>query len=188
MPKKNNKPISIDINLVPKDPFFKTPAGRVMKWALSIGRYIVIFTELIVIVSFVSRFSLDRRITDLNNSIFQQRTIIESYGSLEDTIRTAQKKVEALQQVNDQVAIVDIFPELSRIMPNGVTLQSLVIKDDRITLTGNTISQDALNTLLGNIQISPLFIEVSVPQIATDSDEELGIVFSLTSKIRTEFL
>jgi hypothetical protein len=61
------KKLDINVNLLPQDPFFETVFGRFLKWALSIGRYIVIFTELIVILSFASRFTLDRMVTDLTH-------------------------------------------------------------------------------------------------------------------------
>jgi hypothetical protein len=62
MPKK-------EINLLPKEEFEKKPLGKFLVWALSIGRYIVIFTELIVILAFLSRFKLDRDLADLNQSV-----------------------------------------------------------------------------------------------------------------------
>ena len=76
------QPAAITINLVPKDPFFATIPGRVLKWALSAGRYIVIFTELVVIISFATRFTLDRQVTDLNDTITSKEAIINSYGAL----------------------------------------------------------------------------------------------------------
>ena len=40
------------INLLPKDKWEVGVIGKLLKWALNIGRYIVVFTELIVISAF----------------------------------------------------------------------------------------------------------------------------------------
>ena len=54
-----------EIELLPKEEWEKTSFGKFIKWTLNVGRYIVIATELIVILAFVSRFKLDRDLTDL---------------------------------------------------------------------------------------------------------------------------
>jgi hypothetical protein len=87
----------IRINLLPKDPFLSTPLGRFLTWSLHVGRYLVIFTELVVITSFGSRFVIDRQVTDLNVQLREKQTIIQSYGSLEQDVRTVQKKLEVPQ-------------------------------------------------------------------------------------------
>jgi hypothetical protein len=63
---------TLEVNLLPKDPFLSTSLGKLLQWSLTVGRYLVIFTELIVVSSFAARFSLDRQVTDLNASILQK--------------------------------------------------------------------------------------------------------------------
>jgi hypothetical protein len=65
-----------EINLLPREEFEKKPIGKFLTWALSIGRYIIIFTELIVILAFLSRFKLDRDLSDLNQSIREKQAVI----------------------------------------------------------------------------------------------------------------
>jgi len=171
MKKKN---ISFDINLIPKDPFFATPVGKILKWALSIGRYIVIFTELIVILSFVTRFSLDRQLTDLNDAIAQKKTVIESYGDLEQSVRQIQTILEEYQIVKQQVNITEIFPELTNIIPRDTELNELVLRQDQVSFSGRTITQGSLNTLINNIQLSDRFSNVSVDKIESNSTDSGG--------------
>jgi Tfp pilus assembly protein PilN len=182
MPKK---PATISINLLPKDPFYETPLGKLLKWALSIGRYIVIFTELVVILSFVTRFSLDRQVTDLNDALFQKQTLIESYGDLEANVREAQAKIDQYQQISQQSNIAEIFPKLSAITPRDVTLDELVIKPGSVTLSGLTQSQNSLSLLINNIQLSPDFLSVSVDRIETGSTDQPGFFFRITAQTPT---
>lgn len=168
------KKVSFDVNLLPKDPFFATPAGQVLKWALSIGRYIVIFTELVVILSFVTRFSLDRQVTDLNDAISQKKTVIQSYGDLEESVRQIQTVLEEYQIVKQQVNITEVFPELTNIIPRDTELNELVLRPDQISFSGRTITQSSLNTIINNIQLSDRFSNVSVDKIESNSTDDGG--------------
>jgi hypothetical protein len=173
------KPARININLVPKDPFFESPIGKTLRWALSVGRYIVIFTELIVIFSFGTRFSLDRRVTDLNDSINQKQSIIQSYGELEDQVRLAQFKIEQYQQVEQQSNLAELFPVLSEITPRDIRLEELVIKSNGVILEGTTLSQNSFNILINNMQLSPQFFNITVDRIETNKDKNPGLHFRL---------
>lgn len=181
---KKTKPVSIDINLALKDPFFDSLIGKSLKWALSVGRYIVIFTELVVILSFVTRFTLDRQVTDLNASIEQKRNVILSYGDLEDNFRIAQEKIDNYSQVEQQTNIVEIFPNLSYIIPQEVQLDELIINQDRVIVSGIALSQSSLNTLINNVQISPDFFNVVVDKIESEGDKTPGFVFSLRASTK----
>ena len=168
------KIISFDINLLPRDPFFATPAGKILKWALSIGRYIVIFTELVVILSFVTRFSLDRQVTDLNDAINQKKTVISSYGDLEESVRQTQAVLEEYSLLRQQVNITEVFPELTKIIPKDTELNELVLRPDQISFSGKTIKQLSLNTLINNIQLSDRFSNVSIDKIESNTTDDNG--------------
>lgn len=176
---KKKPPAQIKINLLPKDPFFESIVGRSLKWALSAGRYIVIFTELVVILSFVARFTLDRQVTDLNSDIQQKESIISSYGDLEDNFRSAQTKIQTITELDQDTNIVDVFPHISEVTPEGINYDELVIQPTGISAGGSTISQTALNLLITNLQLSPHFFNVSIDRIETQDDQSPGFAFRL---------
>jgi len=176
------KVATIDINLVPKDPFFETLLGRSLKWALSAGRYIVMFTELIVVLSFVTRFYLDRQITDLNRSLFQKESVIRSYGDFEDDVRGIQERLAQYDQIEQEANIADTFPLLAEVIPSGIKLDELVIYPDRVALKGTVLSQKSLNILINNLQISPDFSNVVVSTIESEGLSNSGFLFQLTAQ------
>ena len=176
---KKKPPAQIKINLLPKDTFFESIVGRSLKWALSAGRYIVIFTELVVILSFVARFTLDRQVTDLNSDIQQKESIISSYGDLEDNFRSAQTKIQTITELDQDTNIVDVFPHISEVTPEGINYDELVIQPTGISAGGSTISQTALNLLITNLQLSPHFFNVSIDRIETQDDQSPGFAFRL---------
>lgn len=176
---KKKLPAQIKINLLPKDPFFESIVGRSLKWALSAGRYIVIFTELVVILSFVARFTLDRQVTDLNTAITQKESIISSYGDLEENFRSAQTKIDKVKELEQDTNIVDVFPHLSQVTPDGINYTELVIQPTGISAGGNTMSQTSLNLLITNLQLSPHFLNVSIDRIETQDNDSPGFAFRL---------
>lgn len=180
------KPVDIHINLALKDQFFSTLGGKVLQWALSVGRYIVIFTELVVILSFVTRFSLDRQVTDLNGSIEQKRRVIESYGSLEDDFRILQQKIEDYKQVEQVSNIAEVFPDMVKVTPIDLKLDSLTIQFGTVIFSGQVLSRSSLNLLINNMQLSDGFSNIVINKIETAGDTSPGYKFNLRANTRTK--
>lgn len=173
------KAAQININLLPKDPFFSTVFGKILRWALSAGRYVVIFTELVVIMSFLTRFTLDRQVTDLNSDIEKKRQIILSYGNLEDNFRTVQEKITQYQQTDQETNIVDTFEHLSAVVPDGIILSELAIRPTSVTIAGHTLSQTAFNLLINNLQLSNEFKNINVSEVESNDNTDEGILFNI---------
>lgn len=186
MPSKKKpakKKVNVSINLVPQDPFFETVLGRTLKWALSVGRYIVIFTEMVVIVSFATRFTLDRQVTDLNGAIAQKERAIKSYGDLEKEFRFVQDQIEDYKQLKQDYNLVEIFPLLNETIPNGVAFDTLSVKADSINFSGTAFSQDALNVLINNMQLDKNFYDVRISRIESRDEKSSGVLFDISSKV-----
>ncbi|MBU0576166.1 PilN domain-containing protein [Patescibacteria group bacterium] len=181
---KNQHHAEININLIPKDPFFETIIGKTLRWALSVGRYIVIFTELMVILSFVSRFTLDRQLTNLNDGIHQKEMVIKSYGDLEEKVRLVQTKTDQYQQIEQQANISDIFPALTKITPKSIELSELTIKPTKIAMSGRALSQQSLNILINNFQLSSNFFNVSIDRIEAGDAQKPGFSFLISAQTK----
>jgi Tfp pilus assembly protein PilN len=180
------KSVNFTINLLPRDPFFDSLLGRTLKWALSVGRYLVIFTELVVIISFATRFTLDRQVTDLNDALNQKKLVIESYGELESTFRTIQTKLTDSKQIDQQINIADAFPKLTAIVPREVQLDELTVTADSVFLSGSAPSQNTLNLFLNNIQVSKDFFSVNVDKIESRGDKIPGYLFTVRASTQQE--
>jgi Tfp pilus assembly protein PilN len=178
------KPAAIRVNLLPKDPFLNTPLGKLLQWALSVGRYLVIFTELVVIVSFASRFTIDRQITDLNTAILQKQIIIQSHGELEQNVRSAQKKIDSYLQIEQQENVTEVFPILTAVTPQDVTLSDLEMRPGRVTLTGTTPSNLSLGIFLNNLQVSGRFNDVTVERLGTAKETNAGLGFKVDATVK----
>src|SRR3972149_5349790 len=80
--------------------------GRLLPRPLFFGRYVVIFTELIVISAFLYRFGLDRMLTDLRASTKDKQSVITGFGDLESSFRLVQKKLTLVKAVSDQPLVL----------------------------------------------------------------------------------
>lgn len=178
------KPAAIKVNLLPKDPFLISPVGKLLQWALSVGRYLVVFTELVVIISFASRFTIDRQITDLNLALLQKETVVDSYGDLEQNVRDLQTKVENYRQVSQQDNVTDVFPVLTAVTPPDIVLSDLQMRPGRVTLSGTTLSNVSLGILINNLQVSGRFTDISVERIGTAKDTNSGLGFKIEANVK----
>jgi len=176
MPARKKLPL---INLVPKDPFYETIIGKTMLWSLKIGRYLIVFTEIIVIMSFASRFKLDKDLTDLNTKILQKTAVVDSYGDIEKRVRLIQKKSELVAGIlKENTALSDIDIASSKV-PNDVKLTRLGVRADIVELTGLARSATGFAQLLSNLQHEPAFKAVTVDQITSGDKRDPGFNFTI---------
>jgi Tfp pilus assembly protein PilN len=178
--KQTETPIAI--NLLSQDEFSQSGVGKVLLWALSIGRYIVVFTELIVILSFLSRFKLDRDLTDLNEAIARQKAIILSYGDLEQNMRYAQDQIEIVREAQSYLPPQEILAMLSTIIPPDVRLEQLRLSTGRIQLSAIALSPQGFARFVSNLNQSTLIKEVFLGSVSS-TDEGLTINFELNASL-----
>jgi Tfp pilus assembly protein PilN len=177
----SKKPAAISINLIPKDPFFDSTVGRILQWALSAGRYIVIFTELVVIVSFAARFTLDREITDLNSDIHSYAQIIEQDEVFEQEFVSIQDRLTDLKSIDTESDIIGIFQDLTRVTPQDIDIQQLAISPTKVTITGRTLSQTSFNLLVNNLQLSGDFFNINITRVESGDTNEPGFGFNINA-------
>jgi len=176
-----------EINLLPKEKWEVGITGKLLKWALNTGRYVVIFTELVVISAFLYRFGLDRKLTDINASIKQKTAIVDSYGDLENSFRRLQTKLTTIKEVGENNLDVDfVLTNLSQITPEETTYSTIDITDKSVSLQGQTLSETGLATLLFKAQESQVFSGVSLDNVSSATDKTQAINFRLVLAVEPQ--
>jgi Tfp pilus assembly protein PilN len=181
--RKKQSSVVLDVNLMPKDPFFQTTIGRSLKWTVSVGRYIVIFTQLVVIFSFLTRFFLDRQVTDLNVTINQQKTAIEAYSELERDFLFVQAQINDIKQLQQESNLIEVFPLLNETIPSNVIFDELSIKQNEVVFSGIALSQTAFNVLVSNVKLSPHFSDVSMDKVESRGENLPGLTFDMRARV-----
>lgn len=166
------------INLLPRDDFEKKPIGKFLNWALNIGRWIVVFTELVVILAFLSRFKLDQDLADLNESIREKQKMVLYNQETEKNFRMIQKRLLDISKLQQkQLKTADIFTEIKRITPTGITFRNLTMSEGSVSLIATSTSENSLGIFLGNLSKSPIFKSININSLVKSVDSTIN--FSL---------
>lgn len=166
----------LEINLLPRD-LGETFVGKFLRWILTYGRYIVIGTEIIVLLAFLSRFKLDRDLSDLSESIKTKETIIQASSELENNVRSLQKRLSLIKNLQEkEVSSPQILTTLSQITPQDVVFENVAISSSQISLSAKSFSLAGFSTLLQTLKSSENFRDLNLEKI---SEEEGAITFTL---------
>lgn len=173
-----------EIEFLPQEEWEKTSFGKFLKWLLTVGRYIVIFTELIVILAFLSRFKLDRDLTDLYEQINNKQQIIQSYADFESDFRFLQKQLSTIQGLRkEQLQTKQLMEEIATLTPIDVYFSDLTISGNKASFTANALSEAGLATFINNLKRSGHFSNLEIGNLAFGTGEGVGISFTLKSQI-----
>ena len=168
------------IDFLPKEDWEKGALGKFLKWALSVGRHIVIFTELIVILAFLSRFKFDRDLTDLSEEIKQKQAIVTASADFETGFRFLSKRLETIAGFRqNQLEANQVLAGLSAITPLDVFLSDFSVEGKEFNLTATAITEAGLGTFIKNLKESPNFEKLAVMQVVSGGAREIGIKFQL---------
>ena len=171
------------INLIPQDEFESSNFGRIIKWALSTFRVIVIVTELVVMSAFLSRFWLDAKNSDLNDQINSGKAQVLAYSDVENEFRSLQKRVDTAKQIYSETKLSLFVTEVSKFVPDGVTLKSVSVADNQITIRSLSSSELAISQFLINLEESENLKDITLSQISSNADNSSMTTFTVTATI-----
>lgn len=170
------------IELLPQEEWQKGSFGKLLKWVLTVGRHIVIITELIVILAFLSRFKLDKDLTDLGETIKQKQGVIDSSAEFEKKFRLVQFQLETIEKLQKSKLELTLS-DVASLLPPDVKLSELNIKGNQAYFTATSLSEVGLATFLNNLQKSPKFEKLVLVQVSSGTEKEVGINFQLKGNL-----
>ncbi len=173
------------INLLPQDNFESSSIGKFLQWAVSVGRWIVVFTELIVICAFLSRFYFDTKLANLFDDIKQKKAIIASAANFEETFRNTQSKMKEIRTLlTGEIKPSVIITGISNLLPADVTLTSFSVEKSNLTLVGYSLSKTGLQSFWKNLTQHTQISNLSLNNISSRKEGLPGISFEVTAVIK----
>jgi len=160
-----------EISLLPSEEDLNSPSARALRWLTGVGRYIIVFTELIVILAFISRFWLDRQNSDLSEIIRQQKAILESTAEFEKEYdllgqRLSQIKVFYQNQPRYDQDISSLAKSAPpQIIFNNFTITRQEDKQIAVTASLSSFSEEAIVDFITNLILNPAISKVDVKNI-----------------------
>lgn len=152
---------------------------RLMNWTLTIGRLIVIITEVVAVIAFVYRFSLDERLVGLHDQIKQQQNIISALKNDENKYRNLQDRLAlantfSAKGTKTNQTIASIVPPTS----NQVKLNELSLNKDREGISLDVTSVSALADFIKSLKNNPNIKSISIDNI--ESKPAVGLSVDIT--------
>jgi len=143
---------SVSVNLLEHDDLDDSVITRLIGWAVTYGRYIMIGTEIIVLLAFISRFSLDRKLTDLREELNQKQIILKANLEFENEFKKTQKKLTMVRTlINTQTQSGDILFLLQGLLPPDVYLTEFQLAQNKLTFGAVAGTTDGFSRFLSNI-------------------------------------
>lgn len=177
MPAKDLK-----INLLATDDLSHSPWGRLILWATTYGRYIMITTEIVVLLAFISRFSLDRKLTDVTEEISQKQEIIEANVEFEKEIRSLQADIIRIKSLfAAQEMPLTIIDSIQTYVPSDVYLESYEFSGSKLAVSAVAGTSEGFSQFLARLNASRAFTNLSIGDIRRTPSS--GIEFQFTATV-----
>lgn len=155
---------SASVNLVKgsRDDLF----NKLVDWALTIGRLLVIITEIIALSSFIYRFTLDSQIIDLHSKIKQQETLVSFFKKKEDSYRNLQDRLTIASDFSSEgEKKLKIFQDVMNLMPPGMTLNKLDVSQNSIIIDSKFQSTSSFKSFIQSLRGYSPVTKVSIGKI-----------------------
>lgn len=156
---------------------------KFMNWALTVGRLIIILTEIVAIAAFIYRFSLDERLIDLHSAIKQKQNLISLLRNDEDKYRNLQDRIALASDLMEKNAKTNkIVFDIVGLVPQGATIENLTFNKDKLTLSANINSVSSLTNFINTLKDYPDIKAVSIDNI--ENKPLVGLFVTVTAILK----
>lgn len=150
---------------------------KVLYFFLNYLRYILVFTQIVVIGVLFYRFRIDQNIIDLKDSLAQKKEIVAAVKPLLDEAEKVNNQSIAIKKVaSEQNIQLSALKYIMSIFPESVSLTSLSIGELDFTLKGTTSDSRQLQLFYARLQTDKRFKSVTLSNIRR---VEEGYMFDL---------
>jgi Tfp pilus assembly protein PilN len=134
--------------------------------------------------AFLWRFTLDRKLTDLNKSIAKNVAIIKSYETVERDYILVQKQLsQAKSAMKSQQDFLKVIADIERLTPTEVWYDRITLTPESVNLTAYAASLPGFGKFLTLVQTDPLFSGVSIGKIESSTTKGAQMQFDISMKI-----
>lgn len=139
---------------------------KFIDWALTIGRLVVILTELIALSAFLYRFTLDRQLIDLHSKIKQETAIVGYSKDREEIYRNLQDRLSVASTFSDSgEKKIKTFNDIIGLATAGMTFNQIVLTENHIQIDANFRYISSLTSFVNSLKNYPGIGSVSIGKI-----------------------
>lgn len=157
----------------------ETLLDRVIYFALNYLRYILVITQIVVIIVFFIKFKIDQDIIDLKEAVSQKEEIINVSRPLLDEAKIIDKKTKEVKLIADeQDTFLASTSYIFSVFPKELFLDKLSISGAQTTLAGLSANPNAIRAFLNRLQADARYKTTTLKSIKK-ADDGLHFVFEL---------
>jgi len=161
-----------EVSLLPNSENPNSFSSRLIKWSTTTGRVVIIFTELIVVCAFISRFWLDRKNSDLSEILRQKTAILQSTQTFEAEFKQLQQKLSSIKVFYaNQPKYDQQLASLIKSTPEEIYYKDISLSQDEKTLQTVVVSdliayrEDIIVNFITNLMVNPDIKQVDIKRI-----------------------
>lgn len=159
---------------------------KFINWTLTIGRLVVILTELVALSAFLYRFSLDRKLIDLHGKIKQEQTVVRFLKKNEDKYRNLQDRLLLISDFSRKgKEKVQLFKDIVDLAPKETTFNNFSLYNDRVSIVANMQSSSFLTSFVNKLKNYPNISSISIDKIENKPQNAL-ITVSITAMLKNK--
>lgn len=173
--------LHVKINLIGKQKV--SVKDDFVKWAVKVGRIIIIGTELLALGALLYRFSIDRKIIDLHDKIKNAELLVISQKAKEDSYRSIQNRLDIVKKTDAETkAKISIMTDvLVAISAGNFTNTNLTVDQNIISLEGSAFSIFPINGFIEDLKKNPNVTSIHVDDVSSSNK---GITFKIIIEIK----
>lgn len=172
----------LSINLLPKkEDSFLT---QFLDWALTIGRLLIILTEIVALGTFLYRFTLDMQLVDFHDKIKNDSFILINFKNAEDTFRDIQARLASVKQYNAVANTTgNVFADIIKMGQGKVTFKDLSVSTQLATISLQAATGKAVKQFVDALKNDPSVTSVVVDKVdANPSSATISVDITATLK------
>lgn len=181
-----------EISLLPEAENPNSFGALFFKWITTVGRWVIVITELVVILAFISRFWLDRKNSDLSEVIRQQQAILDSTKYFETEYTSFQERLQVIKKAYaNQPAYDQYILSLIRSTPQDLIFSSINTQEDsdnQIVTTAllTSTNENSIVSFITNLMLNPEIKSVEINKIEKKPKENnytisISLIFNSTN-------
>ncbi len=178
MPKAAPKSPDLNIDLLPNEsPISST--NEAVHWVLTVGRYLIIVTEIIALSTFLFGFWLAKEKNDLKNSIKYKQAQVDNYQNCdpnnlasfcEDRFRKIQNQINQVASLRTNEFQQNlVLTEFAHLMPIGLALDSLSSDGKILTFSGSFPDPQQLQTMISSFNTSTKINSLDITALSKEA-------------------
>ena len=159
-------------------------SDRIIAFALTIGRVLIIVTEVVALGAFLYRFGLDRQLVDLHDRIQQEEAIVNLLKDSETSYRNLQDRLTLEGNIAENSSYsIKLYQDVFAMVPSDMSLVTVSLSDTNIHIEGTIPSLVSLSGFVKKLQADSRVDSVSLDKIENKAAQGvIDVVISVRVK------